>query len=317
MSKLNFDTPIETPLKQVIDETIVTPLTLLGGRAESDELLDSLIASNAEKGSAGTGFSGLRDKLHGDMRAEEPKPEEPPAPPAPKQDEGKEEKDAADDDDYTRQFLALNEQQQETRSRQESLERYLAEQTRILQQQMQPPGQQHQDEPEWDFTDPGHVKAFRQSVIEQARKEATASQMPILQQVALSQFNAAVSEAKTSHEHFDKYFPASTLQQFIGGLMQRMHPQQLAQTNWKAELERAYKAVDYDRLMKQLAKQEEQRETARKDKQDAKASLALVPKANAQGASGRPGLEERLNQLNPRTSIRNFKNVLKRELLGS
>jgi hypothetical protein len=232
-----------------------------------------------------------------EAEAEKPEPIEDEQLPA---EEEKAEPVAAQDES---KWFALNEEQQRYAQRQEMLERELLQERQASRQALEELKQAVPKQPEtydFDFTSPDSIKAFEQRIYERARSEFRQSQEPILRQLAGKEFQNTISQLANKFEHFNKYFPQQTLQQYFHTAAQRFPVDQLLALDWGKELSLAYQAADYARLKSEYEKlttnKGEEKKVESKAKEQQKADLKLVPKANAKGVSTKSSAQDRLEE---------------------
>ena len=318
--------------QELLGDKYSGPMALMSTRAASDELLDSALKGDGlppglTHGSFSDTTRESKELLRHDSDLGEKEPEAVTEKEPVKAEQEPEPEAPAGDESVPPFFHTLNEQQQSLRERQEAFERQTAtemqrHQALLAQQQTQQVQQQRQPEPEYeyDFTDPTHVRAFQEETNRRVERRIQEAQMPIKHQLIKSHFGAAVERAQKNFEQFEEYFPQPVLEQYITGCLQRVHPDQLAQTNWDVELAGAFKRVDYDRLVEEEKKRAAApaASNAKKDadKASQKQALRLVPKANTQSAERKPDLTEHMAKYNPRASIQQFGNELKRQIFA-
>jgi len=207
---------------------------------------------------------------------------------------------AAEDD--TR-WYALNEEQQRYAQRQEMLERELLAERQASRQaleELKKSVPREQESYDFDFTNPEGIRAFEERVYNRARNEFRQSQEPLLRQLASKEFQSTVSQLATKHEHFNKYFPQNVLQQYFQAASQRFPVDQLLALDWGKELSLAYQAADYQRLSQEVEKLKtgkvDDKKIEQKGKEEQKANLKLVPKANSRSTSTKPGINDELDE---------------------
>jgi hypothetical protein len=279
----------ETPKDNLLSEAMNQKGSLNFNKAtgESYQRLDEL---RKEEASA-------EQRKADEAEAEKPEPIEEEQLPA---EEEKPESIAAADES---KWYALNEEQQRYAQRQEMLERELLQERQASRQALEELKNAVPKQPEnydFDFTSPEGIRAFEERVYSRARNEFKQSQEPLLRQIAAKEFTATTAVLANKFEHFNKYFPQQTLQQYFHTAAQRFPADQLLSLDWGKELSLAYQAADYARLKSEYEKlttnKGEEKKVESKAKEQQKADLKLVPKANAKGVATKSSAQDRLDE---------------------
>lgn len=262
-----------------------------------------------------------------------PKSDPAPAVPEPKPQDKPEEKSPEQQkvDDFQRWSLHLEETRKANelalKQEREERERALAQLRSQHSAPMQQPAPQEQKiDPRvlelYGFETPEQYKEYREHFDQAVDARVAAIQQPLYREFAMGKVNSALAEVEKEHEHFTKYFPREKMTAYVHQLAQQMTPEQMMNTNWKNEFVNAYRASDYDRVQAENKKLLEELKTLKasksKEQEDSKAALKLVPKASNQGAptSQAEGsrLSQRLANVNPRASMRDFGREMKSAL---
>lgn len=213
-------------------------------------------------------------------------------------------------EDYTRQ------QNEQRRQEQQQMQQWLAyqqQQQMQAQQANQPTFEDHLAN-EWGV-DPQALRQYTQHVAQQAsaHQQQLINQqiMPLILQQQEHRFDAEYARAKEMHgEKFGEYFSKDQMLNMYRGLVQKYGPNYVAQVNWQKEFGNAFASKDYARLQAEYNKLTEQskkvEDKKESHKQQQKANLKLVPKANAQGASSTPSLSKDLDNLPSNLSFKQF-----------
>ena len=241
-------------------------------------------------------------------------------------------------------FHQLNESHEQIRQRQDSIDQALKEsQTRerawqqYIQQSEQHIRQNHQQqqrqpEPQQDdyswaaqgFESPEHFKQYQDSVgriAEQRANQIVESQMlPLYHNHAIERFKNATEHCSKTYERFNEYFPQDQLVQFFNAQVQKYGSKQAASMDFAQEFAAAYKIRDYDRLVAQQSKEDQTKkaagQTQKNAKQEQKAALKLVPKANQQGAPpSRQSIEDEMKDMDmTKLGVRGVGRLLRQRL---
>lgn len=213
-------------------------------------------------------------------------------------------------------FHALNQEQENYRQRQDSLERELASERQQTRQHLEdikrslPRQNAEEYAQEYDFTDPAQARVYREQLKAEMREEMRRSQEPLFRQLATEKFQSTVGKLEGSLDNFKNYFSRPMLNQYFAQAAQRMSTEQLLGIDWEKELSMAHRAADYDRLSKELTTLKsgklETKEAKKQEKQERKANLHLVPKATAKGTTAKPSIQDELDDWKKTTGSRRF-----------
>jgi hypothetical protein len=280
----------EKPQDDLLGEALGRPSALNFNKATNDarEEFEKLKATtNSTQTQADEAEAQAPTPVEGE---ETPTEEEVPQPAASKEDESR--------------WFALNEEQQRYAQRQELLEReLLAERQRsneAMERLQKSIPQPQQEAYPYDFTNPEDIRKYRAEIEREVMGQVRMSQEPLLRRMAQKDFQSAISKMQTTHEHFKNYFPEQTLYQYFLGAVNRLPMDQVLGIDWEKELGLAYQAADYKRLEKEISQLkrvgEVEKKSASSQKEEQKANLKLVPKANAKGSTVKAGINDELDE---------------------